>query len=72
MKLISVQSRGNRLVTVLKHSQVEGVGGFTIWLKTFNKKEKAFKKCGLWHREWKYDALKAAETWLEGASNGNS
>lgn len=67
MKLISVQSRGDRLISILKHSYVDGVGGFTIWLKTFNKREKTFKKIGFWHRTWKSDAFKAAETWLEGA-----
>ena len=67
MKLISVTSRGNRLTTILKHSEVEGVGGFTIWLKTFNKKQKAFVKTGFWHREYKSDALQAAEEWLKGA-----
>lgn len=67
MKLISVQSRGDRLATVLKHSEVEGVGGFTIWLKSFDKKTKGFVKMGFWHREWKSDALKAAEGWLQGA-----
>ena len=62
MKLISVQSRGDRLVRIEKDSQ-----GFIVWLKKFNKKEEIFKETGFWWRSDCDKALNAAEEWLKGA-----
>ncbi len=62
MKIISVQSRGNRLARIEKDSQ-----GFIVWLKIFNKKEEIFKATGFWWRSDLDKSLKAAEEWLKGA-----
>lgn len=64
MKLISVQSRGSRLVIIEKNAETEGVGWFTIWLKTFSRARRKFVKTGFWCRSYKSDALRAAEKWL--------
>ncbi|OQB44121.1 MAG: hypothetical protein BWY02_02866 [bacterium ADurb.Bin157] len=62
MKLISVQSRGDRLVRIEDDSDI-----FIVRLKTFNKKGKRFIDTGFWFRANEYFALNAAEEWLKGA-----
>jgi hypothetical protein len=67
MKLISVQSRGNRLVRVY--------GGLTaktlVWsalCKQFDDKKKRFQAVINRERKTERTVLKAAEEWLEGAT----
>jgi hypothetical protein len=67
MKLISVQSRGNRLVRIEKDTEMRGVGGYSVILKSFNRRNKSFTFKGFWYRNYKSEALKAAAEWLEGA-----
>jgi len=68
MKLISVQSRGNRLVRIEKDSQVEGVGGFSVIFKRFSKRQKSFIILGFERRGWINAAMNVAENWLKGAT----
>lgn len=67
MKLISVQSRGDRLVRIEKDSQVEGIGGFSVIFKRFSKRQKSFIVMGFGRRGWINAAMNVAEEWLKGA-----
>lgn len=67
MKLISVQSRGNRIARVIKtrtHCEVYGKT-LSYWPDTGFSISLVFRS-SLIQRE--YDALKCAESWLKGAN----
>lgn len=76
MKLISVQSRGNRLARV-KYVEKPSAVKYRQEFRGY-----CVELCAIWQDKFelinslyyfdKENALNAAETWLEGASNGNS
>ena len=66
MKLISVQSRGNRLAVVESSAQVPGVGYFTCNLKSMGKRKFLTRDYRLY--EHKSGAMGKAAEWLEGAT----